>query len=109
MSALQTRIQDFLDGNGAQAEDTNDQEDVTADHQSSRNRKRKHESDAPTAAKASRTDGDLVIDLTGSRKITVNKFKGKLYVSASGLCMRCETCYTHQQAHAIQNHPGDLY
>ena len=96
MSTVQTRIQGFIDGNGVQAEDTKDQEDITADKQPSGNRKRKHETDAPTAAKASRTEGsgDLEIDLTGSRKITVNKFKGKLYVSVSGLYMHCEICYT---------------
>ena len=98
---MQSRIDEFLKSRWAdgdlQPPDDSDTEGPDAGQWSDPpNKKRKHESDPPVSANTSKVApwevGELEVDLTGSRKIVVSKFKGKLYVSASVLISNFFTC-----------------
>lgn len=85
--AVQSKIDEFLKLPQA-TENDSDPKDINAgERPDPPNKKRKHEPDAPVSAKASKVApwevGELEVDLTGSRKIVVSKFKGKLYVSTN--------------------------
>lgn len=80
-------------------------------------RKRKHEQDKPTASKVriASQDREVLFDLSDSRKISVDTFKGKVYVSTpvilhavlhdmSFMCVHAGTCIPH--APSMHKMPG---